>query len=109
MRLRWIVVAGALAAGAAGAQELVVESFIGTEAPVGARVEVAGAPAIEWSRAVEVRARTLTGASLTEAERAAIRSQGVDCARGTPRAVSDGVEDGGTFVVRFECAWLQVP
>ena len=118
MGLRGFVVGVMVAwAGATPAQELVIEAFVETDAPVGARVEVQGTPAIEWSRRVELRARNFTGEEFSEIERAAIRSQGVACGRGEPRNVISGVEAfggtsdtetlGGTFVVRYECAWLQ--
>lgn len=78
---------------------------------VGRNVVVAGAgvrvPAIEWRHPVEVRVRTESGAALTEPERAAIRDLALVCRRGDVRNATEHTEMNGTFVIEYDCAWLQ--
>ena len=64
-------------------------------------------PTIEWRRPVEVRVRTESGEPLTERERLAVRDLALVCDRGEVRDVSDLLERNGTFVVEYDCAWLQ--
>lgn len=64
-------------------------------------------PTIEWRRPVEVRVRTESGEPLTERERVAVRDLALVCDRGQVRDVTDLLERNGTFVVEYDCAWLQ--
>jgi hypothetical protein len=64
-------------------------------------------PTIEWRRPVEVRVRTESGEPLTEEERRAVLDLAQVCDRGEVRDVSDLLERNGTYVVEYDCAWLQ--
>ena len=64
-------------------------------------------PTIEWRRPVEVRVRTESGEPLTDLERSAVRDLALVCDRGEVRDVADLLERNGTFVVEYDCAWLQ--
>jgi hypothetical protein len=62
---------------------------------------------IEWHRDVEVRVRTETGMPLTAGERAGVLGLLQYCDRGDVRSPTERVERNGTFVVEYDCAWLQ--
>lgn len=62
---------------------------------------------IEWRRPVEVRVRSESGAELTAAERQAVLALAPVCDRGEARDVRDLLERNGTYVVEYDCAWLQ--
>jgi hypothetical protein len=62
---------------------------------------------IEWRRANEVRARAVSGEPLGPSDLAALRASEVRCGRGDPRDVSERIERNGTWVLTFDCAWLQ--
>ena len=64
-------------------------------------------PTIEWRRPVEVRVRTESGEPLTNRELRAVLDLAVICERGEVRDVADLLERNGTFVVEYDCAWLQ--
>lgn len=64
-------------------------------------------PTIEWRRPVEVRVRTESGEPLTDLERRAVRDLALVCDRGEVRDVADLLERNGTYVVEYDCAWLQ--
>jgi predicted sugar kinase len=64
-------------------------------------------PTIEWRRRVEVRARTESGEPLTEIDRQYVRDLALVCRRGEVAGVEELLERNGTFVVEFDCAWLQ--
>jgi hypothetical protein len=72
-----------------------------------ANLNGAAVPTIEWRNPVEVRVRTFSGISLSEGERAGVRALADECLRGAPRLVSERTETNGTFVVRYDCVWLQ--
>jgi len=62
---------------------------------------------IEWRHEVTARVRTRSGAALTEAERASVRSQALVCRRGEVRAGPEYIEPNGTYVLKFACVWTQ--
>ncbi len=72
-----------------------------------ANVNGAAVPTIEWRNPVELRVRTFSGVPLTEGERAGVRALADECLRGAPRLVSERTEANDTFVVRYDCVWLQ--
>jgi hypothetical protein len=71
------------------------------------QVGAALVPTIEWRRPVEVRARTESGELLSELDRRAVRDLALVCDRGEVVGVEELLERNGTFVVEFDCAWLQ--
>jgi hypothetical protein len=71
------------------------------------QVGAAAVPTIEWRRPVEVRARTESGEPLSEADRRFVRDLALVCPRGEVLGVEELLERNGTFVVEFDCAWLQ--
>ena len=62
---------------------------------------------IEWRHPVEVRVRTESGAALTGPEQAAVLDLAQVCHRGEVRGVTGTTEFNDTFVVEYDCAWLQ--
>lgn len=62
---------------------------------------------IEWRRPVEVRVRTVSGAVLGAAGERAVRDRALVCDRGEVRDPATRTETNGTFVVTYDCAWLQ--
>ena len=64
-------------------------------------------PTIEWRRPVEVRVRTESGEPLTEQERRAVLDLAQVCDRGEVVDVTDLLERNGTYVIEYDCAWLQ--
>ncbi len=72
-----------------------------------ANVNGAAVPTIEWRNPLELRVRTFSGISLSEGERAGVRALADECLRGAPQYVSERTESNGTFVVRYDCVWLQ--
>jgi hypothetical protein len=62
---------------------------------------------IEWHRDVTVRVRTESGAPLTHAEQAAVRDLALVCRRGEARGGVERVEPNGTYVIDYDCAWIQ--
>ncbi|TNC73737.1 hypothetical protein [Rubellimicrobium roseum] len=124
MKARALVAGLAIWGGAAAAADLVVAGAAGTVAwpgelevvrNVGSRdghrvvvPEPGGArAAIEWRSPVEVRVRTLSGERLSPALQAAARVEATTCDRGVPVDAREAFELNGTYVLRFDCAWLQ--
>lgn len=64
-------------------------------------------PTIEWRRPVEVRVRTESGEPLSGPEQQAVRDLALVCDRGEVRDARTYTEFNGTFVVTYDCAWLQ--
>ena len=62
---------------------------------------------IEWRHPVEVRVRTESGAALTRPEQDAVLDLAQVCHRGEPRDVNATTEFNDTFVVEYDCTWLQ--
>ena len=62
---------------------------------------------IEWRHPVEVRVRTESGAALTRPEQDAVLDLAQVCHRGVPRDVNATTEFNDTFVVEYDCTWLQ--
>lgn len=62
---------------------------------------------IEWRHPVEVRVRTESGAPLTGAEQDAVLDLALVCDRGEVRGATGSTEFNDTFVVEYDCAWLQ--
>jgi hypothetical protein len=62
---------------------------------------------IEWRHPVEVRVRTESGVALTRPEQDAVLDLAQVCHRGEPRSVRATTEFNDTFVVEYDCTWLQ--
>lgn len=72
-----------------------------------ANLDGAAVPTIEWRIPIELRVRTFSGVPLTEGQKAAVVALAPECLRGEPRDVSTRVEVNLTFVVLYDCVWLQ--
>lgn len=124
--MRWMILAALMSAGQAGAADL------GTADEAGIVPEIEPTPlewlryvrpeegrevtvpvdgtwvrTIEWKRPVEVRVRTESGEPLSVAEKAAIRELALVCDRGEATAPDDRVVPNGTYVIEYDCTWLQ--
>ena len=72
-------------------------------------VEAGGAlvPGIEWHRDIQIRVRTKSGALLTPDQQAGLLANWQTCRRGEARGAMGRVEPNGTYVIDYDCAWLQ--